>query len=164
WKLLSKSVRRFGENGDRILIDDSKKVYGSQRGLDDLEFGVLATLFPALGPLSLLLKSVASSSLPHIEDELGYACDEPLPITIEAHSIADGAGRFRAACECAGIKSIWVRSRITPAARFNDLLDKWDSKAGVLADGVCELIRLGRKPDKRLDPVHFLIDRQGGRR
>src|SRR5262249_40597382 len=108
WKLLSKSVRRFGENGDRILIDDSKKVYGSQRGLDDLELGVLATLFPALGPLSLLLKSVASSSLPHIEDELGYACDEPLPITIEAHSIADGAGRFRAACECAGIKSIWV--------------------------------------------------------
>jgi len=163
WKLLSKTVRRFGQNGKRILIDDSKKVYGSQRGLEDLEFGVLATLFPALGSLSLLLELLASSSLPHVVNELGYSAEEPLPVTVEACAISDGAGRFRSACERAGIKSLWVRSRITPAARFNDLLDQWDSKAGVLADGVCELIHLGRRPDESLEPVHFLIDRQGGR-
>ncbi|HEV3146853.1 MAG TPA: hypothetical protein VGZ47_23400 [Gemmataceae bacterium] len=164
WKLLSKSVRRFGENGNRILIDDSKKVYGSRRGLEDLEFGVLATLFPALGALSALLESLATTSLPHIDNELGYKSDEPLPVTVQATAVADGSGRWRSACERAGIKGLWVRSRITPATRFNDLLDRYDSKAGVLADGVCELIRLGRRPDESLEPVDFLIDRQGGRR
>ena len=163
WKRLCKCVRRFDQDGDRILIDDSKKVYSSQQGLEDLELGVLATLFPALGPLSQLLESLASTSLPHIANELGYSSTEPLPVTVEASAVADGAGRFRSACELAGIKNLWVRTRITPPARFNDLLEKYHSKAGVLADGVCELIQLGREPDNGLEPVHFLIDRQGGR-
>jgi ribonuclease HII len=163
WKRLSQCVRRFDQNGDRILIDDSKKVYSSPRGLEDLEMGVLATLFPTLGPLSALLESLASSSVPHIENELGFAADEPLPVMVEACAIADSAGRFRSACERAGIVKLWVRSRITPPARFNDLLEKYDSKAGVLADGVCELICLGRQPDDGQEPIHFFIDRQGGR-
>jgi ribonuclease HII len=163
WKLLAKSVRRAGEEDDRLLIDDSKKVYGSQRGLEDLELGVLATLFPALGCLSEFLGRFASSSLPHLENELGYTSGEPLPVTIEVPAIAENAARFRSACESAGVTGVWVCSRITPAARFNDLLEKYDSKAGVLADGVCELIRLGCRPDDGPEPVHFLIDRQGGR-
>ncbi|HLW64983.1 MAG TPA: hypothetical protein VKS79_06640 [Gemmataceae bacterium] len=163
WKLLSKCVRRSGEDDDRLVIDDSKKVYGSQRGLEDLELGVLATLFPALGCLSEFLECFAFTSLRHLEDELGYTSGEQLPVTIEARTIAENASRFRFVCESVGIKNLWVRSRITPALRFNDLLEKFDSKAGVLADGVCELIHLGRRPDERAEPVHFLIDRQGGR-
>src|SRR6516164_4728625 len=45
WKLLQLAVRRpDGDDDGRLLIEDSKVVYSSARGLEALEYGVLAAL------------------------------------------------------------------------------------------------------------------------
>ena len=45
WQVLRGAVRRRKEENDgRLLIEDSKVVYSTTRGLLDLETGVLATL------------------------------------------------------------------------------------------------------------------------
>jgi hypothetical protein len=45
WDILARAVRRHGSPLDgRILVDDSKLVYSSARGLSDLETGVLAVI------------------------------------------------------------------------------------------------------------------------
>src|SRR6516225_9115765 len=45
WKVLKKAVRRHpSEEDGRLLIDDSKLVYSTARGLGPLETGVLAAL------------------------------------------------------------------------------------------------------------------------
>src|SRR5216683_4820929 len=45
WTLLASAVRRIGDANDgRIIVDDSKKVYSTARGLNGLERGVHTTL------------------------------------------------------------------------------------------------------------------------
>src|SRR5438874_2084541 len=47
WAVLRQAVRRPPEQDDgRLLVEDSKVLYSTARGLRDLETGVLATLAP----------------------------------------------------------------------------------------------------------------------
>jgi hypothetical protein len=56
-----------------------------------------------------------------------------------------------------------IRTMVTPTPRFNTLVDRWDSKGAVLANGLiallCEIERAF--PDN--SPLEFMIDKHGGR-
>ena len=170
WKRLGKAVRKAGDkrgNG-ALIVDDSKKVYASRKGLDKLEVGVLATLLPADQefPLSLgqFLERVAPAALVELRGERWFDETQLLPIAVEAERIRTAAEKFHRQREAVDIGEFWVRSRVTPPALFNTMLDRLLNKADILAHGLCWLLREGRHPDNGRDPVIFAIDRQGGRR
>src|ERR1044071_9185017 len=73
WKLLKKAVRKQGGNDDhRLIIDDSKKVYGVNNGLRRLESGVLATLCPADTPWPVPLGYFLAFVSPNALSELVF--------------------------------------------------------------------------------------------
>jgi ribonuclease HII len=167
WKALAKAVRRHGEGEDddlRIVIDDSKKVYLPPNGLQRLERGVLAALCPPDTPwpvpLGHFLAFVAPAALLELVAEPWFDEFEPLPALNESTAIAAAAEVFHTAREKAKLAPLWVRSRVTPPALFNRLLDECMNKAEVLATGLFDLIIGARKDD---DDVVYAIDRQGGR-
>src|SRR6516164_5731025 len=51
WQALAPAVRRHGEGGDGLLIDDSKLVHAGARGLRNLEAALWAALHPARDPV-----------------------------------------------------------------------------------------------------------------
>ncbi len=167
WKVLAKAVRRHGEGNEearRVIIDDSKKVYGAPNGLRRLELGVLATLCPPDTPwpvpLGHFLAFVAPEALVELIDEPWFDEFDFLPSVTDLEHIRIASDTFDTARRKAQLSSFWVRSRVTPPARFNRLLDECANKADVLATGLFELIVAARKPD---DDVAYAIDRQGGR-
>src|SRR5262249_4960493 len=85
WKVLRTSVRRQVDEDDRrLLIQDSKVVYSTSRGLKDLETGVLATAF--LEPcgsgafLEDCLAWLAPDCLPHVKGEPWYTGKQRIPV------------------------------------------------------------------------------------
>src|SRR5437660_454123 len=73
WQALGLAVRKYGKGRDkRLMIDDSKKVYGSTRTLNHLELGVLAVLCPDCdGPLTVgvFLDRFAGNARADLNDE-----------------------------------------------------------------------------------------------
>src|SRR5262245_34643689 len=167
WKALAKAVRRHGEGAEadrRIIIDDSKKVYGAPNGLRRLEIGVLATLCPPDTPwpvpLGHFLSFVAPTALIDLIDEPWFDEADTLPAVIAPAVIAAASDMFNSARQKAKLSALWVRSRVTPPALFNHLLDECANKAEVLATGLFDLIVAARKTN---DDLVYAIDRQGGR-
>lgn len=168
WHLLASAVRRHGNNDDRLVIDDSKKVYAATDGLGALEAVALATVVPPEQcpglTLGRLVERVAPDCRPDLDAEPGFAHDHKLPITAAPEAVVAAGRRFLGACAAAGLNHLWVRSVVTTPARFNARLDAVDNKAEVLAHGLCALIREGRRAGGDGEPVLFAVDRQGGRR
>jgi ribonuclease HII len=167
WRVLAKAVRRHGESDEddsRVIIDDSKKVYGAPNGLSRLELGVLAALCPPDTPwpvpLGHFLAFVAPKALVDLIAEPWFDEFDPLPAVTEPGAIRAASQTFHAARQKAKLSPFWVRSRVTPPALFNSLLDECANKAEVLATGLHDLIIAARMPD---DDVVYAIDRQGGR-
>ena len=168
WEILTSVVRRHGSVDDpRIVIDDSKKVYSAGRGLHALEAGVLTVLIsdPHGLPTTLgwLLERLAPRAIPELQHEPGFQPDETLPAITDVHTLIELCGRFHAAREAAGISPAWVCCQITPPSAFNARLDCRDNKADVAAHGLCLLIRAACEATEGNEPLHFAIDRQGGR-
>lgn len=147
WETLKPWVRRCHERADdRLLIDDSKKVYAQPGGLAKLERAVLAGL-GHVTPVTFtgLLPTVA----PELADEVWFRPDHPMPLSGEFHPTRPPVGPMLA--------------RLTPAAGFNRVLDADGSKAAPLARGLIAFLQdvPGRLPDE--EPVLFLCDKLGGR-
>jgi ribonuclease HIII len=163
WKTLRKGVRRAGDDDDgRLLIDDSKRVKALANGLEHLEHTV-HSVFRCGQPLGRLLES-AGCGPGHAEltNEGWYHCDEPLPVInvtdeIKAHP------RFVKSIESNGIEFCAMRVAVTPTPRFNTLVEKWDSKGTVLADGLISLLGAIDQACPDDQPVHFVVDKHGGR-
>src|SRR5262249_28312452 len=71
------------------------------------------------------------------------------------------AACFAEACEG---KVAWglIRSVVICPTRFNELLDKWDSKGAVLAQALVELLECNCA-NADAEPISFFIDKHGGR-
>src|SRR5436309_10583657 len=71
WQALRPAVRRHGEPADgRLLVEDSKLVYASGRGLLELEKGVLAAASPCRAGTALALSGYVDWVCPDAHPEL----------------------------------------------------------------------------------------------
>ena len=130
WQTLRRVACRCGrKRNDRLLVDDSKKVYRSGDGLDDLESTVLA-----------VLESTEPNTLCDLLDHLGAPGHEieedwfvgvtSLPIAIEPERRAESHRSFGETCKKQGIARRLVRSRVIGAPRFNSLVDRFGAAGG----------------------------------
>jgi ribonuclease HII len=168
WQLLRSAVRKACDDDDgRIPVDDSKALYGAATGLARLEAGVLAVLAPWLVPggaaLADFLGRLAPDSVPDIRGECWYRGDTRLPVEAEAGEAVASAGRFAAACDGAGATMGTVRSVVLCPARFNALLDRWETKSAVLVHGFTELLRRSRAELGTQERIAVFVDKHGGR-
>lgn len=159
WTRLAAAVRRRSDAADdRLLIDDSKKVNEGPHGLRNLEAGVRAA-----DPSSTTIgECVEAWSIGTCAAELsGEPWFDPAePVPLDGHEHASDT-----LLECADSVGVaWgpIRALITPAPRFNRLLDEWKNKSGVLATGVVALLRAAlHLPGD--EPIRIAVDKLGGR-
>jgi hypothetical protein len=167
WRVLRPAVRRPAEPDDgRILVEDSKVVYSSARGLSALETGVLAAL-PPPSPDALCLARyldwLAPAAVTELAREPWYSGNSPLPVEVACGDWLAAAERFAEASRQGAIAWGPVRSVIVCPARFNAVLDRWDSKGAVLGQGLTELVRWNRAAAEGNDGLSFFVDKHGGR-
>src|SRR5262245_36028648 len=168
WQALRTAVRRRGEKPDgRFLVEDSKLVYSTARGLADLETGVLATASPCRADTALTVARLIDHLCPTAHDELRgepwYSGATAVPIQVTVDVFGACAERFVEASRQCGVTWGTVRSLVVCPPRFNALLDRWDNKSVILSLGLVELVTQNRSPDEGNDPVRFFVDKQGGR-
>jgi ribonuclease HII len=168
WDVLQAAVRRHPSADDgRLLIEDSKLVYSTQRGLAGLEMGVLATVprerTVQSQTVAALLDWLSPTHAPELGQECWYSGETPLPAAIDATTFATAAGRFAEALRTSDVAWGLVRSVVICPTRFNGLLDQWGSKGAVLGQGLAELLQCNRDPDGDGEAVHVYVDKHGGR-
>jgi ribonuclease HII len=169
WQVLRPAVRRHGEADDgRILVEDSKLVYSTTRGLHALELGVLAALSPFRDAEAVALRQYLDWLCPEGAAELGgepwYAGDTLLPVVAERDKCGTVAGRLDHVCRQRGVVRAWVQSVVVCPARFNQFLAEANSKGAVLAHGLVQLVASAlQRVSQDEGPVHFFVDKHGGR-
>ena len=163
WDVLKTCTRRIGEAADhRLIVADSKQVYSPARGWADLERTVLAALPRSSKNLRLVLDGLAADDLPLLRQEAWFVGDSLLPTEVSADDMTTAANYWRRGNELAGVAWGFCQSAIVAAPRFNDLIDKWDSKSAVLSVAVTQLMQQCLK-HTAAEPMRFVIDKHGGR-
>ena len=159
WQALHPAVSRA--DGDGLLIDDSKKVYGGKGGLAALEAGVRAFAECARNPggcidLHLLLPAEDLEDLSRdfwFEFEIPVPTDEPFDCS-----------KLREAFLKLGGEALAVGARALSPRAYNAQIAKGANKAEASWRVIsCELKRLAAlsRPD---ESIFVAIDRQGGRK
>ncbi|MCS6851575.1 MAG: hypothetical protein NZ700_10465 [Gemmataceae bacterium] len=162
WELLRQGARRQHEADDgRLVVDDSKRVYAGARGLSRLEATLLGGVVPAEAGRDLrrLLRWASPRAWTQLRREPWFGGGRRLPAAAEPSPSA--AHRWHAACRQAGIDWLPLRSVVVGTSRFNALLDRWRSKAVVLADALTDLLHA--LADLADEPVTVIVDKHGGR-
>ena len=162
WQTLRRVACRCGpKRRNRLLVDDSKKVYRSGDGVGELECTVLAVL-ESLEPTTLheLLDHLGAPG--HEIEEDWFVGITALPVEITEDRRATSHRDFHAACTKNGVVRRLVKSRVIGAPRFNALVDRFASKGAVLATGLVELVRwcLAQEP---AEDLVVTVDKHGGR-
>jgi ribonuclease HII len=168
WKVLRPAVRRPNEPEDgRLVIEDSKVVYSTARGLLDLETGVQATLAPCRSGEEKTLAEYIDWACPGSHDDLRgerwYTGTSKLPIVARIEDLRPCADQFGKACTKRNVTWGPVRSVAICTDRFNQIVDRWDSKGAVLGHALGELLAEARALDGADEPILFTIDKHGGR-
>ncbi len=168
WQVLRPAVRQGHEADDgRLIVADSKLVYSTQRGLQHLETTVLAALSSRLPAEPCCLRHCVEALAPAAHTELTaepwYTGISPLPVAGEAARLAPAAAALAQVSAAGQVTWGVVRSVVVCPARFNQLLDQWGSKGAVLGHALGELLASNRAPGDPVEPVHFVIDKHGGR-
>jgi hypothetical protein len=168
WQILKHAVRRHDEPEDhRLLVADSKLVYSTARGLAGLETSVAATLVPCCKgqpwTLAHYIDWACPKAHPDLRQEPWYKGSSTLPVLAKYDEFRPAAERFLAAC-CRE-QVVWglVRSVVICPARFNQILERWDSKGAVLGHGLADLLLCNRAFADGGETMHFFIDKHGGR-
>jgi ribonuclease HII len=166
WRLMRKAVRRLSDPDDgRLLVEDSKLVYSTSKGLHDLEKTVLAFLSPGAADallLSRLLHALNSNSHDELQAEPWYSGRTSLPVEVDLASLQEVAPRWHSANGRHRLDWGLTRSVICCPARFNHMLDHWGTKGAVLGEALGELLVRNRHLDGD-EPAFFFIDKHGGR-
>jgi hypothetical protein len=167
WQVLRAAVRRPGEPDDgRLLVEDSKVVYSTARGLAALETGVLGTLSGCPGAVRSSLAECVGWLAPdghaELKAERWFSGASALPVAAPPDEWAAAAARFTGAVRDAGIEWARVRSVVVCPARFNRLVDEAGSKGAVLGHGLAELVRWNCRGEGA-EAVDFFVDKHGGR-
>jgi ribonuclease HII len=167
WDLLKSHVRRADEPADdRLIVADSKQVYSPANGWHALEKTVLSAhtggFFTAAATFENLLHHLAADEIPALRQEAWYAGDTELPTEVSADDLTTSSDGWREASKNAGVTWGFCQSAIVPAPRFNDLIDKWDSKGAVLSVAITQLLQRCLE-DTSAEPMRFVVDKHGGR-
>jgi hypothetical protein len=167
WHLLRAAVRRATDDeDDRLLVADSKLAYANRRGLDRLEAAALAFLCsPGKGLIADLgqyVERVCPVSLADLCGEPWYQGKGALPAAAAAEAVRRIAERLATAASKRGLQWGPIQSVVVCPGRFNQWLDRWDTKGAVLGQALAELVAALRLPDDP-EPVWYFIDKHGGR-
>jgi len=167
YTLLTEVVKKNLAPGDgKIPIADSKVLYKSGGRLRGLESGLLPVLDTiGAAPRSWQeLWSVLAPDSQKFRDQLGWyhGYDCPLPIDLDADSLATATERLGQTFSTVGVRCCNVVSRAVFPGEFNDLCKKLGNKATVLSQLTLELVRqqLSLLDD---EPVFICCDKHGGR-
>jgi ribonuclease HII len=170
-RLAAVLVRPGSSARGRLVVGDSKAIFGPTHDLGSLELPVLAFAACRDGgdgrvPATLDDLLAATGADPAERGAFPwYAGDAPsLPIAADRDEVADAADRLRAALDEAGVTFAGFAADVVPEARLNALLARTPNKADVLfarsADVLDRLTALRRDGE----PFGAVLDRQGGRR
>jgi ribonuclease HII len=168
WHTLASAVRQGVDPHDgRLLVDDSKVVYSTTKGLGGLEHNVLAALWraplTAQTSLSDYLSATSAPFLADLQDESWFKGSTVLPCESCIEEVATAAVTFDEACTNAAVDGWLVRSAIIATPRFNDLVDANGSKGAVLAHAFCHLLRSCRAQIDGDGALTVFVDKHGGR-
>jgi ribonuclease HII len=168
WQVLRRAVRRQRSAADgRILVEDSKIVYTTARGLYDLENGVLAVLPLRRSDGEIYLAHCIDALCPGYHAELRcepwYTGTSKLPVLVPAAELAAAKDCFEKTCRDRRIGWGPIRSIVICPCRFNQITRQAGSKAAVLALGLAELVRAHQEVEDEAEPAFFLVDKHGGR-
>ncbi|MBI2808845.1 MAG: hypothetical protein HYX68_28005 [Planctomycetes bacterium] len=163
WDVLQPCVRRAEDAPDgRLIVADSKQVYTPSSGWRDLETTVLAGLAQSTPTLRNLLDWLATDDIPLLKEEAWFAGDTSVPAEVTTAELFKARTGWRQACESAGVVFGFSQSAIVAAPRFNDLIDRWDSKGAVLSVALTHLMQACLQ-QTATEPMSFVIDKHGGR-
>lgn len=170
WQVLQEVVRKNRRADDaRLHVADSKEVYSSGRGLHDLERGVLAALSSQgmdekTSLRDCLHRLCSPSSLADLDGEPWYAGTTDLPLEADLADCRAAAEQLDRVCESRQVRLGLMRGVAVCPVRFNQILDRWDSKGAVLGHALTELLSSClAETDGATEAVHFFIDKHGGR-
>jgi hypothetical protein len=166
WQLLNAVVRQAAEPDDgRILVDDSKLVFSTARGLAELERGVLALLVrDAVSPtVHSFLEGAAPDDLTELRAEPWYTGASSVPAQGTTTDLAPLAAEVDQACTTCGIAFRLIRSVVVCPPRFNAVLDQHGSKGAVLSEALRRLVRCCRETIPGEERLEFFVDKHGGR-
>lgn len=164
-RLAAVACRAEDDAGERLVFDDSKKVYAGGEGLGQLECGSLGVLNGRCGATvgNLLANTAIASSVDDLANEFWFQSSQALPAFVEAEQLTAAAARLEHACAKKKVRWLAVRCLITPASCFNTLLQRYDSKGAVAIRGVAALLSAIHATLPADDSLIFTIDKQGGR-
>lgn len=167
WDVMKACARRFDDDADdRLIVADSKQVYSPANGWGDLERTACGALgggfFEHAESLQHLLQHLAGDEISTLRQEAWFVGDTPLPTAISGTELAAGMESWRETSRAVGVTWGFCQSAIVPAPRFNDLIDKWDSKAAVLSVAITQLMQRCLQATNA-EPMRFIVDKHGGR-
>jgi ribonuclease HII len=167
WKRLSSAVRRPDEKDDgRLLIEDSKLVYSTARGLAALEYGVLSALpehIPVTGPVTKILHSLGSDQSHDIHREIWFHGQTSLPVQVESQVLEAGSQLFAEACQKTNVCRGLIQAAIICPSQFNRLIEHHGSKGAVLGQALAQLLPAQIQACSEDDTIQCYIDKHGGR-
>jgi ribonuclease HII len=163
WQTLSAVLRRGGGAADgRLVVDDSKVVYSSGKGLTGLERGVFSIF--GLPPLTLgELTSRLCEGPEELLAERWFSGTSTLPLDAKLDELGPLRDRFAEAAAAAEVGWWRARSLAVCPSTFNALTEKAGTKSAVLAHGFVRLLADAVAGADGGEAVHVHVDKQGGR-
>lgn len=170
WEEFSNVVTNAPTRGDqRLFVADSKAVYTSGDGLEDLEVAVLAFLRTLSCPVSTideLCQAISSTDFLTLyqEEVWNQTPGKSLPCDASEDHILEWQQTLNEAMVEKKISLLGVRSRIMFPKEFNQLVAETDSKGVVLSNATMKLVRdlVDRFAEKGAS-VFVVCDKHGGR-
>ncbi len=170
WEEFSKVVTNAPTRGDqRLFVADSKQVYSSGDGLEDLEVAVLAFLRTLDCPVSTIDElcqgiSGANFTTLYQEEAWNSTPGKSLPCDASEDHILEWQQTLADVMLQKQIRLLGIRSRIMFPKEFNQRVAESDSKGVVLSNATMELVR--ELVDQFTDDdasVFVVCDKHGGR-
>ncbi|MEZ6141156.1 MAG: hypothetical protein R3B84_11355 [Zavarzinella sp.] len=168
WKLFPESMRQAGGKKDqRLIVDDSKKVYSGGQGLEQLETGVLALLACSTGAIpgdlaSLLQATTSADCRADLQQEFWFTEDVALPKWAPLTAIDQARGAVLAEAPTDTVFGP-MQAMIVPTGRFNQLLKEWQVKSGIVQHALIQLLAATNDLQPKNEDIFIAIDRLGGR-
>lgn len=164
WSALEDAIAQKPKRGDdRLHVADSKEVYNSNRGIGSLERTVLATLRvlghqpTTFGELHRAVLGSEPASEPWFEDDR-----LELPLANDESAVNNAAARLGGTLTHAGISLEAMRCDVVLTRRYNELVEKHDSKGIALSTTSMNLLRAVWDVDLD-DRTRVIADKHGGR-
>jgi hypothetical protein len=161
------TVEQTARNPARcVAVADSKRLYGSGRGLRHLERGLwaaMAVLGRQPGTWSEVWAALAPEAAGQFRAIPWYA-DYDSPVPLEAHpgELGPLGPALAAGLTAAGVRLMLLRSRAVFPRQFNELVDSHGSKGAALSHLTLELIAQAIQP-LGASPILIVCDKHGGR-